>query len=435
MMAGSVCGRVACRLVMAVCLVVHAGAQESGGDGPPKDRDLAPQAPAEPAPMPVLDVEEARAALELTLDWLKTNQNEDGSWGTHVPGDLYELGFAWDTYYAWQVASCALAVMALRAAPPTPEIEASLAKGIEWLTTTRVPHRGANWDVDSTWASLYGFVALVELARDPRFAEGELADKIRQRGLAWYADLERRQTPDGGWAYYDDPPFTERPKWATSFCTALILPPLLDALELGWPIDPEVPRRAQRMVERCALPNGAYAYDFRLRQRAHGGESINAVPGSLARIQVANWALWLAGEERVDDGAVRKGLEQFFEEHLWLDLARTRPIPHEGWFANAGYFYFFGHYYAAKAISLLPEAEREAWHRPLRHHVEKTLTGDGSTTDFLIASYQITAGTSYAALILAEGLSGSSLDHPRGTKPVPLPAPAPVAAEAEEEEE
>jgi len=53
----------------------------------------------------------------------------------------------------------------------------------------------------------------------------------------------------------------------------------------------------------------------------------------------------------------------------------------------------------------------------------------------LIASYQITAGTSYAALILAEGLAGSSLDHPRGTKPAPLPAPAPVVAPGDSTEE
>ena len=37
----------------------------------------------------------------------------------------------------------------------------------------------------------------------------------------------------GGWAYYDDPPFTKQPTWATSFCTALVLPTLSRAGAVG----------------------------------------------------------------------------------------------------------------------------------------------------------------------------------------------------------
>ena len=58
---------------------------------------------------------------------------------------------------------------------------------------------------------------------------------------------------------------------------------------------------------------------------------------------------------------IETGLEQFMEQHRFLDVARMRPIPHEGYYANAGYFYFYGHYHAALAINCLPEAEREAW--------------------------------------------------------------------------
>ena len=346
----------------------------------------------------------ARAELDGVLCFLVAGQNEDGSWGVDVPDDLNELGFALDSYYAWNQAANALVIMALMDAPASEERDRALRHGLDWLCRTRLAHRGSNWDVDSTWASLYGFVCLVQASQDARFDEPELRDRVQRRGLEYYADLVERQTPDGGWAYYDDPPFTATPKWATSFCTALVLPALLDARDLGWPIDPELIERALQLVQRCALPNGAYSYSFDLVRRGHGGVSINQVPGSLGRIQVCNWALARAGDERVTDDLVREGLEQFFEQHAYLDMARTRPVPHEGWFANAGYFYFFGHYYAAKAISLLPPAERELWHRRLRFHITKTLSDEGSCSDFMSSTYQVNAGSGFAALVLAAGL-------------------------------
>ena len=85
-------------------------------------------------------------------------------------------------------------------------------------------------------------------------------------------------------------------------------------------------------------------------------------------------------------------------------MARMRPIPHEAWYANAGYFYFFGHYYAAEAIELLPEAEREARHARLRPHIVKTQRKDGSFCDFLGQGYLVVAGTAYASLALQLGL-------------------------------
>lgn len=363
-----------------------------------------------------LSPESAHEALGRTLDYLVSHQRPDGSWGVGVPDDLNELGFALDSYYAWNQAANALVLMALMDAPRADaplgsERSRALARGIDWLCTARLAHRGADWDVDSTWATLYGFICLVQAAGDPRFTAEPRRQRIRDRAMEYYADLVLRQTLEGGWAYYDDPPFTHKPTWATSFCTALVLPALLDARELGWDVDPELARRAQRAVERCSLPNGAYTYDVSLTRRGHGGLSINQVPGSLGRIQVCNWALARAGTARVTPDVLREGLEAFFTQHAYLDMARTRPIPHEGFFANAGYFYFFGHYYAAKVIGLLPEAERELWHRRLRYHITKTLSDAGSCSDFMSSSYQVNAGTAYAALVLGAGLSAA--DAPR----------------------
>ena len=101
---------------------------------------------------------------------------------------------------------------------------------------------------------------------------------------------------------------------------------------------------------------------------------------------------------------MRTGLEQFFEHHEFLHVARMRPIPHEAFYANAGYFFFFGHYYAALCIELLPAAEREAFRRQLRTKVLQTQRADGSYSDFLGSSYMVVSSTAFATLALQAGL-------------------------------
>jgi hypothetical protein len=350
-----------------------------------------------------LTAAEAKPALERYLRWLVVNQKPTGAWGTGVLECYFEQGFEVETYYAWQVAAHGLACMALMEAEETPERRAALERALDWLATTRMPKRGSHWDVDNNWSTLYGLVACVRAMDDPRVA-GERRARLEARGKEFLASLAANQVPEGGWAYYDDPPFTRRPTWSTSFCTALILPTLARAKALGWTYEPRMLARAQEYVKRCALPNGAYEYDLRPIPRVSAGEHINNVKGSLGRIQVCNWGLAASGEGFATPDRIRRGLEAFFEEHRFLDVARMRPIPHEGYYANAGYFYYFGHYYAALAIEQLPLEEREPWHARLRPHLIKAQREDGSTSDFLDSTYMITASTSYAALALQLGM-------------------------------
>jgi hypothetical protein len=356
--------------------------------------------------------EQAEPALDKALEWLVSGQNEDGSWGTGAMDSTMELGFSVESFYAWQVASHALACMALLECEETPERRAALEKGLDWLVSTRIPKRGNHWDVDFAWSTLYGLVAVTRAAQDSRFGTDDWAGRLAERGRAFIGLLEHTQTPEGGWAYYDDPPFSQRPKWATSFCTALILPALRASEELGWLRDEKVRLRAIEYVRRCAMPGGAYAYDFTVRPRIDGGEHINRVKGSLGRIQVCNYGLRDSGVEWVTLDKIRAGLEDFFRHHRFLEVARMRPIPHEAYYANAGYFYFFGHYYAAEAINALPEAERETFHARLRPHLVKVQFEDGSTSDFLISRYMKTASTSYLALALQLGRPAGESSNP-----------------------
>lgn len=349
--------------------------------------------------------EQARVSLERSLKFITSSQNPDGSWCGSAPDSVMELGFSPETFYTWQLGAIELTLMALMECESTPERAAALERGMDWFCTTRLPARGSDWDVDYMWPSLYGVVCTTIALDHPRFVSPEWQKKIDTRGREFMDILVRSQTPDGGWGYYDDPPFTSRPKWATSFATATVLDALKAAERRTWFADPKIRERAVDYVAGCALPNGAYEYDLNPIPRAGAGESINSVKGSLGRIQICNWSLRRSGIKFVTDEKIREGLASFFEHHRFLDVARMRPVPHEAYYANAGYFYFFGHYYGALAINELPPAEREAWHAKLRPHVVKCQYEDGSTSDFLHSRYDVLASTAYAALALDLGLA------------------------------
>jgi hypothetical protein len=355
---------------------------------------------------------EARAALGRSLDWLVSSQNADGSWARGVLDGLLELGFSIESFYSWQVAAHALACLALLGAPETPARRSALERGIAWLETARPPKRGNDWDIDYVWGGVYAFAAATEIGSDPRFRSGEWPARLTRIGARTFEILEKNQIPEGGWGYYDDPIYSRRPKWATSFTTAAVLPALKRGEELGWVADPRIRERATRYVARCALPSGAFAYDLRVIPWV-GGDSINEVKGSLSRIQACHWALFSVGERKITLDRLRAGLESFFEHHRFLDVAFMDPVPHEAYYFNSGYFYLFGHYYAARVIELLPEAEREGWHARLRPHVVKVMRADGACTDFLTSSYMQVAGTSFAALALELGLP----PEPGGVEP------------------
>jgi hypothetical protein len=388
----------------------------AGANGATAVRAVAPTAnpelAARVAEVPeTLGVAEARAALDRALAFLVGTQHADGSFGTPTIEGLWDAHYALESYYAWQYAGVALAAYALIVAPETLERRAACERALHWLCTTRFPKRPSDWDVDTLWAAIYGLVATVGAADDPRFASDAWQRELASRGRECAVFLVANQAPSGGWGYYDDPPFTRRPKWATSFSTAAVLPALVRAGERGWlpeatesPESKDVALRARTYVRRCALPNGAYAYDLRPIPRFDGGEHIDSVKGSLGRIQVCNWALARSGERSITTDRIRDGLAPFFEHHKFLDVARMRPVPHEAYYANAGYFYFFGHLYAAQVIELLPLEEREAWHAKLRPHLVKTQRTDGSFCDYQFQTYNVAACTGMAAAALALGL-------------------------------
>ncbi len=400
-----------CAAVVLVAAVCGAGLPAAGRCTPhPAQQESPTQSspqeplPQEPSPQDRSTREAALAGVDKALAFFVATQHADGSWGTKSCDTTLEMVFAVETHYAWAVAAHSLATMALLRAPETPERRQALDKAVGWLVNCRMTQRGSNWDNDAVWGWLYGTVASVAVAQDPRFQTDQWRGPVHARGREFVGWLAKNQEPLGGFGYYDDPPWTRRPKWGTSFSTAAVVPALGAAMDLGWLDDPAVRDRAADYVRRCRLPNGAYSYDLTPVPRISGGEHINQVKGSLGRIQACHWALRAAGDVSVTDARLRTGIEQFFEHHRFLHIARMRPIPHEAYYANAGYFFYFGHFYCALAIEMLPAGEREAWRGKLRQKVLETQRKDGTYCDFLDSSYMIVSSTAYATLALLAGV-------------------------------
>jgi len=362
--------------------------------------------------------DDALTSVKKSVGFLLEKQNADGSWGTSTVESLFETNYSRASFYAWKVAGGAIATMALMKVDETPERRAALDKAVGYLCGAERPKRGNDWDIDNNWAALYVTIALVEAAQDPRFQTPEWTAKIRARGVEYLQHLAQNQEPKGGWGYYEGPVIGRHPSWSTSFSTACVIPALVEAKErLGWPVEDKMLRAATEYVKACRLPNGAYQYDLStIIPPRMTSENIDNVKGSLGRIQTCNWALRAAHVPSITDDVARQGLGWFFEHHRFLDVARWKPVPHESYYANAGYFYHFGHYHAAQLIHTLPAAERESWHAKLRPHVIKAQWKDGSQSDFPGSFYSWTYGTGFAILALELGL------HPERFERAPLAA-------------
>ena len=362
---------------------------------------------SQPATAPDLESRQAAAAgVAQALDYILQNQHPDGSWGTSNRSSQFDGFFAYSSFYGCQVAAHSLMTLALLQAPETAPRRAALERAVRWLVTTPVPLRSGR--DRPIWAWLYGLQVMAIAVKDTRFQDETWLPQIAARGREFAGWIQKNQEPAGGVGYYDYEPYqrgaTRTVESATSFTTSAALPPMVAARELGW-LPADVVERAVVYVRRCRVPNGAYQYHLsHVPSPSLGGEHIDNVKGSLGRIQVSHWALHQGADPTITDAVARRGVELFFEHHQFLDVARMRPVPHEAYYLNAGYFYFFGHYYCAHTINLLPAAEREAFHRQLRRHVLKAKRPDGSYCDFLGTPYLVHASTAYAAMALLAGL-------------------------------
>ncbi|MGB0991607.1 MAG: hypothetical protein ACPG32_03970 [Akkermansiaceae bacterium] len=340
-------------------------------------------------------------AITKGVDFLVSHQNENGSWGSaHKTKGLNIFSPLPDGHQAFHTASSALALHGLlECGDRRPATIAAIAKGEAWLLKVLPMQRSINRTATyNVWAHSYGLRALASLHRnskDPqKKSEYKRQAQIQIDKLAKYEDV------NGGWGYLDFDGHTAKPSGLpTSFTTATAVLAMDDAAKtMGLTLPPVLMKRslASMKLQRTTDFSYVYSRDHRYRPRA----LINRPAGSLGRSQACNSACRVLGDQAVTDDVLRTWLDRLFKRNGWLDMGRKRPVPHEAPAAVAGYFYYYGHYYATECISMLPEQEQAAWNKKLAALMISKQEKNGSWWDYPLYNYHYAYGTGYVLTIL-----------------------------------
>jgi hypothetical protein len=358
---------------------------------------------------------EILAAIQRGVDFLLKDQNSDGSWGSPERTKDLNILAGIGSHHAFRVAVTALGVSALievscsprsRLADPA-SVQQAIERGEEFLfrELPRV-RRDQPTLIYNVWAHAYGIQALVQMhGRLPHDAgrRARIERLIREQ----YDRLARYESAEGGWGYLDFGAGTQRPNsHSCSFVNATVLVAFHEANRIGVPPPEKLVERGREGIIRQRKPDFSYLYGLYLRH--HPMMAINRPGGSLGRSQACNVALRLWGDSKVTDCVLTEWLDRLIVRNGWLDMGRKRPIPHESHFMVAGYFYYYGHYYATLCVDQLPAPRRPFY----QDHLARILIGhqerDGSWWDYPLYNYHQQYGTAFALL---------SLEHSRRSPP------------------
>lgn len=400
--------------------------QETGTTEEPPP--LATQGP-KPAAITSLPNEEILASIERGVEFLVQSQRENGAWGSAESQRYYGITAPIPgAHEAFRTAVTSLAIAALIESAGQFEgerrevVQTAIEKGQDWLLEHGDELRRAAPDANgqrrdshlhrrtftlySVWGHAYAIHALALLHHR---AEGDEKLQAKLKSLIEYQvdRLRRCAFLNGGWGYYDMVARTKTPSGSPiSFTTATVLITLQEAAELGVEFPAELTQKALDSILRQRYPDFSYAYGEYLR--FYPRMDINRPGGSLGRSQVCNLAMRMYGDPLVTDEVLTNWLNRLIARNGWLSMSRKRHIPgespHFADFGVAGYFYYYGHYYAAMCVEELPESERPFYQDHLAAIIVPLQEKDGSWWDFLLYDYHQAAGTGMAVSTLVRTL-------------------------------
>ncbi|TWU16604.1 hypothetical protein [Allorhodopirellula heiligendammensis] len=350
-------------------------------------------------------------AMVRGIEFLVADQNANGSFGsaTRTKG-LNIYAPVPGAHHAFRTATTSLAIAALiKSFERLPEessnsdlrarVRMSVRRAETWLIENLPRLRRAGGDaLYNVWGHGYSITGLTQL-HGWHDSEPEKQSEIAELIQTQFEMLQRYESVDGGWGYYDFRYQADQPtSSSTSFVNGAVLVALADARAIG--IDPpeRMLKRALAALRRQQKPDFSYLYSEDLQYRPM--REINRPGGSLGRSQCCNAALRLWGDEEITDNVIKVWLCRLYLRNGWLDIGRKRPIPHEAWMQVAGYFYYFGHYYAAVGMDLLPASEVPAYQPLLARLMLDRQEADGSWWDYPLYDYHQPYGTSFAILTL-----------------------------------
>lgn len=365
----------------------------------PTNDDLLSVPVLDPVPMPSADA--IRQAVDRGVAFLIQAQNDNGSWGaaTQTKG-LNIYAPLPGSHHAFRDATTALCVSALiEREGDYPELGPVITKAEEFLIRELPKLRRADeMAIYNVWGHAYSLTALARMHQRHQ-GQYEKQKVISELIEQQYDMLNRYESVDGGWGYYDFRVGTQKPSSdSISFVNAAVLVGMHDTKQLGFAPPEKIVNRALDATERQQKADYSYLYGEYLKNSPM--HPVNRPGGSLGRSQACNLALHLWDRGNITDAAMIAWQNRLYARNGWLDIGRKRPIPHESWFAVAGYFYYFGHYYAGRMLHLLP-AENQAIFKPhLATLMIQKQDGDGSWWDYPLYSYHQPYGTAFALMTL-----------------------------------
>jgi hypothetical protein len=395
---------------------------------------LSMEGPKPPAITP-LPANQVKQSIKRGVDFLLETQLKSGAWGRSENGKYYKI---WapvpGAHHAYRTATTALAVMSLVEASPLftgedhEKIEAGIGKAQAWLLKEGSDLRRSAPDMYddyfgnalyNVWGHSYGIQAAVVL-HERAAGNTELQEKLKKFIAYHIHRLEQDEFANGGWGYYDDP-FSDKygnaiqPRRAKlqqptgssiSFTTATALLALKDAERLGFKVSEKLTKPAVDSIVRQRYPDFAYAYGEYLKYVPR--MDINRPAGSLGRSQVCNLALRLYGDKLVTDAVLETWLNRLIARNGWLSMSRKRNYPaqspHYADFGVAGYFYYYGHFYAARCMEQLPVEKRAFYQDHLANILVPLQEKDGSWWDYILYDYHQQYGTAMTVSVLVRCL-------------------------------
>ena len=344
---------------------------------------------------------EIQQSIDRGAEFLLNSQNKDGSFGSHETNRLSEIYAPLPgAHNAFRSATTALSLSALiETKGDDPNYRDAIKAGQDWmLKNMRKVKRATGDAIYNVWGHAYGIHALVRLRKMPQQSEEtikQIDDLIRHQ----VDMLVRYESVDGGWGYYDFSAQARKPTGSSiSFVNGTVLVAFKAAEEVGIEIPDKIVKRAVAAILRQQKPDFTYLYGEYLKGRPMQG--INRPGGSLGRSQVCNLALRLWGDEKITDNVLKTWLYRLYIRNGWLSIGRKRPIPHEAWMQVAGYFYYYGHYYAGLCIDQLKPEDRAEYRQMLAKIITKHQEPNGCWWDYTLYSYHQQYGTGYALMTL-----------------------------------
>jgi hypothetical protein len=385
-------------LAAALFICCALGQRSALPDEPAKGEDLSLR------PKPVSTPPSAEAidqSIKKGVAFLLADQNKNGSWGT--PNRTKGLNIyapVPDAHHAFRTAVTALCVMALmETGGNSPEVTKAIERGENWLLEHLPELRRSSADaLYNIWGHVYGIQAMVRMHE--RLPE-DSARKKKIEGIIrdQYDFLNRYESVDGGWGYYDMRVGSQKPATdSTSFMTAAGLVAFQEAKNIGLPPPDKLLHRAIDSIHRQQKPDFSYLYGEYMKYSPM--HAINRPGGSLGRSQACNLSLRIWGDKKITDDVLKTWLDRLISRNIWLDMGRKRPIPHESHFSVAGYFYYFGHYYAALCIDQLKPEDRPFYQEHLAQLLLPLQEKDGSWWDYPLYNYHQQYGTAFALMTM-----------------------------------